>query len=255
MTFANRTRELEFFGQMLRRERAERILLIEAPSGYGKTGLMTRFKALCPQMRTLAVYINLKAAREEGILYVYNRTQDVLGEASFPKLRQQIAQFLNAGVDIQGNRLTGEDSQIQVFQTNSPEQRLMRLRQLHNAFFEDLQQMKRSIVFIFDTFNEAPEELAGAIGDRFLVRVAESDHLLAVVAGQQVPQPGAEWQHCCHHRTLSPITKLEDWYAYAEAVNLPFSQEEIRLAVDYWQGVPAQVVEMLEVVARQRQQS
>ncbi len=74
--FANRTRELHLFEQMLRRQVRERILLVEAPSGYGKTGLMGRFEILCSQ-GIHPVLIDLKGA-QAGIAFVFSRIQRVL---------------------------------------------------------------------------------------------------------------------------------------------------------------------------------
>jgi hypothetical protein len=55
-----------------------RILLIQAKSGYGKTGLMGRFADQCP-IGTLAVRLDLKAAAGLGIAYVFYRIRKVLG--------------------------------------------------------------------------------------------------------------------------------------------------------------------------------
>jgi AcrR family transcriptional regulator len=253
MTFANRTEELALFEKMLRRQLATRILLIEAPSGYGKTGLMSRFASLCPAPNSV-VPIDLKAAREGGIAHLFYRVQRVLGSDRFSRFNREIS-ALGTGVEIRGNRLSGDQSQIQVILQTSPEERQMRLERLQQAFFNDLQGLKQPIVFILDTFNEAPEELANWVTGQFLMEVAESDRLLAIVAGQQVPQPSVVWQHCHQHRRLDRITDHSAWYAYAQGIGLPFDQKEIGMVVDSWDGVPARVVEMLDAVARRRQQA
>jgi hypothetical protein len=251
--FANRTRELERFRQMLRKEIPERILLIEAPSGYGKTGLMGRFEKLCSQACSQEIHpvlIDLKGA-QAGI--VFSRIQRVLGKKRFPNFNAQIDRFLNSGVEIQNNRLTGEGSQIQVILDVPPEERKYRLTQLQQVFFEDLERFDRPIAFILDTYNGATEELAGWIESQFLAEVALNPKLFAIVAGQHIPQPTIEWQnyhHCCQ---LDRIMEREAWYGYVKDVGYCFSAQEIDMLIDAVGGVPAQVVTLLEGAARTRQ--
>jgi hypothetical protein len=250
--FANRTRELHLFEQMLRRQVRERILLIEAPSGYGKTGLMGRFEILCSQ-GIHPVLIDLKGA-QAGIAFVFSRIQRVLGKKRFQNFNAQIDRFLNSGVEIQNNRLTGEGSQIQVILDVPPEERKYRLTQLQQVFFEDLERFDRPIAFILDTYNGATEELAGWIESQFLAEVALNPKLFAIVAGQIIPQPTIEWQNWHHPCKLDRIMEREAWYGYAKDVGYCFTSQEINFLIDAVEGVPAQVVALLEVAARTRQQ-
>lgn len=92
---ANRTKELQQFERMWRRQVSERILLIEAPSGYGKTGLMARFEHLCA-LEGHAVLVNFKGRL--SIAEVFFRIKRVLGSRRFPTFNQAIANFFNSGV-------------------------------------------------------------------------------------------------------------------------------------------------------------
>jgi len=267
--FANRTQELHRFEQMLRRQVPERILLVEAPSGYGKTRLMGRFERLCSQgihpgsQGIHPVLIDLKGA-QAGILDVFSRIQRVLGTQRFPNynaqsdryFNAQSDRFLNSGVEIQNNRLTGEGSQIQVSLDVPPDERKDRLIQLQQVFFEDLERFDRPIAFILDTYNGATEELAGWIESQFLAEVALNPKLFAIVAGQNIPQPAIEWQNLHHPCKLDRIMEREAWYGYVQDVGFDcFScQEEIDVLIDAVGGVPAQVVLLLEGAARTRQQ-
>ena len=249
--FANRTRELHLFEQMLRRQVRERILLIEAPSGYGKTGLMGRFERLCSQ-EIHPVLIDLKGA-QAGIAFVFSWIQRVLGKPRFRNFNALIDRFLNSGVEIQNNRLTGEGSQIQVILDVPPEERKYRLTQLQQVFFEDLERFDRPIAFILDTYNGATEELAEWIESPFLAEVALNPKLFAIVAGQIIPQPTIEWQNLHRRCKLDRIMEREAWYGYAKDVGYCFSSEEIDVLIDLVGGVPAQVVGLLETLARTRQ--
>jgi hypothetical protein len=253
--FANRTRELHLFEQMLRRQVRERILLIEAPSGYGKTGLMGRFDEILCSQEIHRVLIDLKGA-QAGIASVFSRIQRVLGKPRFRNFNAEIDRFLNSGVEIQNNRLTGEGSQIQVIFDVPPEERKYRLTQLQQVFFEELERFDRPIAFILDTYNGATEELAGWIESQFLAEVALNPNLFAIVAGQNIPQPTIEWQNLHHPCQLDRIMEREAWYGYVKDVGFDcFScQEEIDVLIDAVGGVPAQVVTLLEGAARTRQQ-
>ncbi len=250
--FANHTRELHLFEQMLRGQVQERILLIEAPSGYGKTGLMGRFQGLCIQ-KIHPVVIDLKGA-EAGIPFVFSRIQRALGKKHFPNFNAKIDRLFNSGVQIQNNRLTGEGSNIQVILDVLPEERKYRLTQLQEVFFEDLERFEHPIAFILDTYNGATEELAGWIQSSFLHEVALNKKLFAIVAGQIIPQPMIEWQNEYHHCKLDRIMEREAWYGYVKDVGYCFSSEEIDFLIDAVEGVPAQVVLFLESAARTRQQ-
>jgi hypothetical protein len=256
--FANRTRELHLFEQMLRRQVGERILLVEAPSGYGKTGLMGRFERLCYQeihpgsQEIHPVLIDLKGA-QAGIASVFSRIQRVLEKKRFPKFNAEIDRFLNSGVEIQNNRLTGEGSQIQVIFDVPPEERNYRLTQLQQVFFEELERFDRPIAFILDTYNDATEELAKWIESQFLEEVALNPKLFAIVAGQNIPQPTIAWQNWYHRCQLDRIMEREAWYGYAKDVGYCFSSQEIDVLIDLVGGVPAQVVGLLETLARTRQ--
>lgn len=250
--FANRTQELHLFQKMLGRQVSERILLIEAPSGYGKTGLMGRFEILCSQ-KIHPVLIDLKGA-QTGIAFVFSRIQRVLGKERFRNFNAQIDRLFNSGVQIQNNRLTGEGSQIQVILDVPPEERKYRLTQLQQVFFEDLEKFDRPIAFILDTYNGATEELAGWIESPFLAEVALNPKLFVIVAGQIIPQPTIEWQNLHHCCKLDRIMEREAWYGYVKDVGYCFSSEEIDFLIDAVGGVPAQVVLLLEGAARTRQQ-
>lgn len=252
--FANRTRELHLFQKMLGQQVSERILLIEAPSGYGKTGLMGRFAKLCPQ-QIHPVLIDLKGAQAGGIAFVFYRIQRVLGKERFRNFNAQIDRFFNSGVQIQNNRLTGESSQIQVILDVPPEERKYRLTQLQQVFFADLEKFDRPIAFILDTYNGATEELAGWIESPFLGEVALNPKLFAIVAGQNIPQPTIEWQNLHYYCRLDRILEREAWYGYVKDVGFDcFSSQEIDVLIDAVEGVPARVVALLEGAARTRQQ-
>lgn len=136
----------------------------------------------------------------------------------------------------------------------SPEKRQYRLSQLQQVFFEDLDKFNRPIAFLFDTFEQATPELAQWIEGQFLSEVALNPKLLAIVAGQNIPQSSIEWQnyhHCCR---LDPINELEAWCLYCQEVGYPFTQEQIKMSILIAEGLPIRMVQYLKIAAQSWQQ-
>ncbi|MFM7602071.1 MAG: hypothetical protein ACKO7R_12875 [Pseudanabaena sp.] len=132
MRLANRTREVEFFKKMLRGEIAQRILLIQAASGMGKTSLLTEFASLCPVYAEAAILvkIDLKSA-QTGIAYIFSRMQKRLGEEKFINFNRALNNFLSGGVEVSDNQIEGTENQIQVIlNAESEEARNFRLSKL-----------------------------------------------------------------------------------------------------------------------------
>ena len=250
---ANRTDELAFFLKMVQGQNDRRILLIQAESGYGKTGLMGRFADQCPR-ETIAVRLDLKAAGGLGIAYVFYRIRKALATQPFSAYEAAIGRFLRPGeVEIRNNDLSGDQSLIQVvLQGSSEQERQFRLQQVQSAFFKDLQQCKLPIVFILDTFNGATPELQDWIAGSFLMEVADNDRLYGVVAGQVVPEPSIEWESLHHKYCLRPITQHLVWYTYAKDEGYPFDEKEVGILVDLFQGVPNSIGQALQTLQNQR---
>ena len=257
---ANRTDELAFFQKMVQGQIAHRILLIQAASGYGKTGLMGRFADQCPT-GTIAVRLDLKSAGGLGIAYVFYRICKALKAHRFSHYERSIATFLHpdrtvAEIEISGNELSGDQSNIQVvLQGQSETERQFRLQQVQSAFFKDLRQCRSSIVFILDTFNEATPELKAWVEGQFLMEVADYERLYCVVAGQEVPEISIEWERLHHSCCLKPIREHEAWFRYAKDAGLPFDQKELGMLVDLFEGVPSLIGQALGKVTQSRQVS
>jgi len=116
MRLANRTREVEFFKKMLRGEIAQRILLIQAASGMGKTSLLTEFASLCPVYAEAAILvkIDLKSA-QTGIAYIFSRMQKRLGEEKFINFNRALNNFLSGGLKFRIIRLRGRRIRFRSF--------------------------------------------------------------------------------------------------------------------------------------------
>ncbi len=252
MRLANRTREVEFFKKMLRGEISQRILLIQAASGMGKTSLLTEFAALCPihAEAAILVKIDLKSA-QTGIAYIFSKLQSRLGEDNFTRFNGALSRFLSSGVEVSGNQIEGTENQIQVvLNTESDDIRNFRLSQLQRAFFQDFQAIKKPIVMILDTYNAAPVTLADWIEGGFLAEVVDAKNIRVVIAGQSVPKPTIEWEDLAATHPLYKIDDADAWHSFSKAQNWGFGKESIELFVRYLNGQPSQILQALESLAR-----
>ena len=97
---ADRKSELAFFRAMLAGTTPERIFLIQAASGKGKTDLLHRFALECADEVCL-IRLDLKGA-EKGIAQVLGVFRDKLGVAAFPRFHEELAR-LDPSVNVAHN--------------------------------------------------------------------------------------------------------------------------------------------------------
>lgn len=252
MKLANRTKEVEFFKQMLLGQIPKQILLIQADSGMGKTSLLAKFAGLClvHSEAVLLVQIDLKSAKTTGIAYIFSRLQRKLGEGNFTRFNAALREFLSTGIEVSGNQIEGTENQIQVvLHTENEDIYNIRLNKLQEAFFSDLQALKKPILIIFDTFNSAPLQLANWIGGGFLAEIADIENIKVVIAGQSVPTPTIEWMDKSETHCLFSIDDINNWYSFARDKGLPFKKEEIKVFVRLLNGHPAKIMNAFESLA------
>jgi hypothetical protein len=249
-SLANRHEEVELFQQIATGKHPKRILLIEAASGLGKTNLLGKFVASCPA-EVSCVSVDLKSAKELGIPYILSLIRRRLGRQHFPRFDAQVKEFQRqSNVQVTDNVMEGQDLQIQVLLNVDPETRKYRLLSLRNAFFEDISQIDRPIVIIFDTFNEASPELAEWLGGQFLSELVIAPNLRAVVAGQNVPEPTIEWMADCEYCRLGAIEDVDAWWDFVQNQKLPFPKDAVKAITLTFQGQPKMIIETFSAIAK-----
>ena len=248
MRLANRTKEVDFFKKMLRGEISQRILLIQAASGMGKTSLLTEFASLCPVHAEAAILIKIDLkSSHTGIAYIFSRLQRRLGEDKFINFNKALKKFLSAGVEVSDNQIEGTENQIQVIlNAESEEVRNFRLSKLQEAFFQDLRGVKKPILIIFDTFNLALASVADWVGGRFLVEVVDVENVKVVIAGQTIPKPTFEWNDLAATHCLDRIDDIEAWHSLVRAKDLPFEREAVKVFVRVLNGNPDAIMKVFE---------
>ncbi|MEH1952169.1 hypothetical protein [Nostoc sp.] len=253
MIIANRTQELLLFNRMVEGSVANRVLLIKAESGLGKTSLLIRFKHTLSTKNTLCVEMDLKSA-QRGISYVFSRIRKVLGEQHFPCLNAAVERYLRSGIEVSDTTIIGKDNQFSVVLSNVDEStRNFRLTELREAFFHDLQRIPQKLVFLFDTYEKAPQELADWLEGEFLADVVDTPKLIVVIAGQRIPQATIEWMdlhHCC---CLEAILDREAWYEYSQNKKLPFNRDEVNMAMLILKGQPQEIDKTLQALKSKQQ--
>lgn len=257
---ANRSQELKTFIEIVTGINPRRIFLIEGKSGSGKTNLLGQFIYQCPR-HILCVAIDLKSA-QSGIHYIFNTLRRRLGSQNFPHLDRQVQEFLrrdNINVTVSDNEMRGREQQIQVilnFERDTEKLlrvdesiRQFRLSAMKNALFQDLRPIKQPICLMFDTFNEASDELKSWLGGEFLSEVVDSPNLRIVIAGQQIPKPNIEWMNLYEYCCLEAINDVEEWWKFAQHQQLNCPRDAVKAITLTFDGNPDNIVKTLTAVA------
>jgi hypothetical protein len=247
---ANRKTEMELFRAMLSSTTDTRILLIQATTGKGKTGLLECFALECVDGVCL-ITLNLKNA-EKGIPEVFSAFRQELGASAFPKFNAAYER-LRTSINVANNTAGGE-MKIDVsplLNVENEQTRQFNLAQLEEAFFEDLGAACNSlIVVILDTFETAPNDLQKWLSGGFLRNAARLAHVRVVIGGQSVPEGGVEkWERVCERRVLGDIQDVDEWLEYVHERQWKFDRSYVRGIVEALDGFPRNIVLKFEAVA------
>lgn len=255
MKLANCTREIEFFCRMLQLKIEQRILLIEAPSGYGKSDLLFHFSKICPP-EWKSVVIDLKTA-ELGIAAFISKLQLKLGDDCFPIYEREAQKLVSSTAEVTGNKIVGDGNQIQIILNDSDEsRRKTQLGELNKALVKDLANIQEPILLLLDTFNSAPEDLQNWLLNSFLGAVMPKiPKMLIVLAGQDFKgfEPfSIEWRGYQHKFLLKPILDVDAWCKYANRQGYWFCLDKVIIwtVANGQEGIPEKIVQMFQVLEK-----
>lgn len=242
----DRELELGLFERMLAGETPERILLVSAESGWGKSELLREFAHRCPTELHYAP-LDFKAGGI-GLAELLSRLRDSLGLAHFPTLNAAVTQLANPTINIPGNVLIGQNT-IEVA-LNAPDEQTREARRaaLTTAFFADLRAMGK-VLLVFDTFEKCDEGIKVWLGGTFLNHAHRSPNLVVVIAGQKVPEATIDWEH--QHIPLKGIA-AEHWHRHAQANGIAVSLDWINGCCHALQGHPLKMAELLNSLQERR---
>lgn len=228
--------ELEIFNTMLSGKTEERILLIEAQSGMGKTILLGEFVHRKPKRFTFAK-VDFKGGGT-SISELFFRLRDKLGRsAKFPNLEKELKNVLNPSIDIKSNVMVGKNHIDAYLSARDEQEREMRLSSLTEALFTDLRTFE-NLLIIFDTFEKSDDSVEKWITDFFLSRIQNSPNVFVVIGGQKVPEDNFEWD--CIKRSLKGIPP-EHWTKYVNSKGMKIHDEYIRACCKIFGGHPLNI--------------
>jgi hypothetical protein len=246
---ANQIDHLERFRQIITGKASEQILLIQAPSGFGKSTLLRRFKHECYENKFSVVPIPLKGA-DIGLPFLFDCVFQELGQKYFLNFAQKLEPMVGRGVNISKNWTFGRQ-QIEIALNVDEATRKYHLMELQQAFFHDLSTISGRIVFLIDTFEAAPTEIQNWIESELLRATLRISHLSVVVAGQNIPDStNIHWGDCCQCIELQPIEDDEAWFKFAIDINLPLEKEAVKAISRLLKGKPIDVINAFDQLAK-----
>jgi hypothetical protein len=216
---ADRRPQFDWLNEALTGHSTHRTLLLQAPSGRGKTVL---FGAIQAYARRLGVAVALL---------------DFKGCPSVAELFETLILDLDDGLLPQTRRASANERPFRVI--------------------ADLQALKRPLLLLLDTYEQASDDSRRWLETQLLPRLDRAPGLVVLIAGHKTPDPGGTvWAPLAEHCELSPIDSVQDWVDYSRRqwpdVTLP--RHEIALLAGTAFGNPSLVGTLLTNLATLKRQ-
>ncbi len=250
----DRDKELLLFQHILRGQRKENILLIEAPSGLGKTLLLLEYQRLASEANVPFAMLDLRYVGA-AVSEILSTLCEEWAACPFQRFRRHIESFqdLAPQIDLHGVFQFGRPT-IQIA-LNAPDEatRRERRRTLTHALITDLLEWlsgERRAVILIDTYNPdlATPALRQWVEGILLPHVRRSPNLVAVVAGQETPHPSAMWESACCRLHLSPLDNPDDWMEFVAAKSISVDRRTVSAFCHAHGGHPVQMAMRLDAL-------
>ncbi len=218
--FVNRTKQRGLFIKMLELGVQKQIMLVEAPSGMGKSWLINWLRAECSKRQVPVSHLNLEQLVTDASLNylgIVREARDQLGPAYFNAMTKVINANTSGGVSQAGQAddAVVQDSLGLVLADSDQVRRQIKVRIL-DAFFNCLRAIPQGrVVFLLDAYENLQDDLQKVQEDaqnvrrnarewverELLSRICRGElpNVLVGIAGRQVP------------RLDSPDLHLSDW--------------------------------------------
>jgi len=256
-TLADYSVERRAFEALFGRQCAERILLLRGESGSGKTALLTHCQHDIPTT-IKHVPIQLRGSTVD-VAEIFYRAGRVVTWDRLRAFTSQVAQLQQApSVKVDRNWLLGIGNHISVaLQADNPLDRSYRRAALTEAWFDDVEALPEFLLMIFDTYEQATEEIKEWLSGPFLARVARVEQMRVVIAGQHVPDRHTiEWGEYCCERRLFGVPDATHWLPVLEALGryIPNNSPLDWLAgvCHALEGKPAAIMKIIEGLPRRK---
>lgn len=245
---ANREWELDLFDRMVGGQTDERILLLEAEGGLGKTTLLNEFVRRCPS-HVRCARIDLKGGNI-GLDDIFFRLCDALDWPNFPTFVGRVDEYVER-VTIQRNVILGWQNRIEVaLGATEFRSRVIHHARMTQAFFTDLRTLDHRVLLVFDTFNEASLRVQEWLKGYFLAFAQNTPELVVIIAGRRVPEISIEWSDCCLRYQLGMLEDVDAWHEYVRRHGWKVPREWIEGFCFAVEGHPAHVDSLLNRAAR-----
>jgi len=215
--FVNREKQRRGFLKMLADETPKRIMLVEAPQKMGKTWLIQRMRHECRIREVPVAHFDFRDRLPWDYLTIVRQARDDLDPAAFNYLTQVINQStgtsaqinienLSVAVNITDSRIS--DSQVAIddivpddfnlVQADSKSTRRYIEMRVTDAFFVSLSSLAEGgmVIFLLDTFEEAPPEAVQWIQNQLLRRIRDDQlhNIIVIIAGRSTLTLDETWQ-------------------------------------------------------------
>jgi hypothetical protein len=209
----DREKELSHFRDILAGRTDERIMIIQAESGLGKTGLINQFWAMSKGLQRAKVdfiIVNKRVGGTQTDKRVGGTLTDLchqFDKTLFPVLHQQCANLMAAAQMAVSPAMLLSSIDAALAKTGDDDRPIHRAM-ITDAFFEDLSnihcQDPNPIVMLFDTFQKAHESILEWLPEVFLPRIVRYPWIACVVCGQPTPALAVNLD-CCRHIRLEGL--------------------------------------------------
>ncbi len=248
---ANYRKEREAFEKLLDCDSC-RVLLLCGKSGMGKTTLLDTFKELSEAKGVCCVLFDCKGT--VVLDEVFGRISNFLGQNNLPNLTKSRSASENPTINISvtGNFLCGmwNNLLITVLPKYNPVKRQAHCVQLMDVLTEDLKNLERPLLVLFDTYEKMNSDVK-LWTELFLARICLFPQVRVVIAGQQIPKfDKGGVKKFAQHFELTGVSSAEDWLPYLQfkqrtTGNLD-NQEFLKVICSSYQGHPKDIAKLID---------
>lgn len=219
--FVDREKERQGFLAMLDDKTVKRIMLVQALEEMGKTWLIQRIRHQCRVQGIPVAHFDFGDRLTWDCLAIVRKARDDFDPAAFNYLTSVINQFTGANVQVTVENLqlavNIEHSDIShsqvdinareviedefgIVRSESERDRRHIEARMTDAFFVSLSALAdgQKVVFLFDTYEEAPPEAHAWVESELLRRVRDDqfdENVIVIVAGRATPRLDEAWKH------------------------------------------------------------
>jgi hypothetical protein len=234
----------------------KRILMVCGESGSGKTSLLRHCLDRVPKS-VVHIPIELRGSAV-SVAEIFHRSGGSLKWDRLRNFTELVAELQGISkVQINRNWLVGINNHISVaLQSESSDIREYRRVALTDAWFDDLRNFDKPILFALDTYEKATTEVQDWISGPFLARASQSDIVRVLVAGQTVPdEKNIEWGRCCETRHLYGVPEAEHWLPVVQEMGRYIDPQKVGHPMAWLAGVchalkgrPGDIMKIIEAL-------